>query len=980
MTVLAALMASACSDEATSADPSPRPAAASGGVEPARARDVAPAATLSTAQIDALIDAWCDASKDDRPRAATALLDAGPAAAARLLERERTDDRVNGPQFWDIFTRFGPDAIRPLLAELSSADHDMRDSALHWLEVMAADWAHGPLGEEVCRALFALLTGPDPAYEAANVLIAGRPAARCIARDLAELWRRSADESRNRAFAILARLGADAAPAAEIAWQELAAAMVTESGLEKPIRTIEALTLVAGCCVPDPARVDRFVALLESPSEDVRRLAADVIAGYGPTAAAAEARLIALLGDGHDGDAVWSALLALGPRDEAGRVALVGHAPDEWLDAMAATPDGAAELLRTLPAQAGRALSNAVWALHEKRPEDREALAALLARHPLPEGRAFAADVWPYDEDHLPPKEALALLDDADARVRAAALARFSGLGVLPDGTLMARAIEFAASKDQDVQWNGFLVLSEIAVREPKAVAAILARLQDADDGVRRNAAWAVPDDAAKEPAVRAALVSALQDPDREVRCRVLDALATADRLDPNVHRAVVERFSDMAFDNPNTYSASDRFDALMRLEGGADALAQKIRVALSSGDDWTRRSAFPVAVAFASRRPSIRDDLVRVRDTLDESGRSEIDGLIAQIDVENATDAESIARAAVADSDKVQRLRTLGDEGRRAIVTVAALTEHPQGLRESVADLDLRSDILAAAVADGADATERRKGAAVLAPLLATPDAVKVLGGLAPDDSVRDEVVAGLLVLADRSPGCVPASVVATLLRHADGKRDWSGLSLVPYVGQEVASFDPAVVGELREYVTKGTPRVRARAAAMLFHLTGRPEEALPTLRAVLSRPERFEDALAWKTIGGALAKMPLAAEDVAAVVCVVGRAATLCAPAEMDQDEPPGPAEYVEGALTDLVPALEHCGAAAAPAVPSLAMIVAKWGPVSDQSAAAIRVLVAIGPAARAAIPELRRTATVTHDPAALLDAIRRIEASGK
>jgi hypothetical protein len=94
---------------------------------------------------------------------------------------------------------------------------------------------------------------------------------------------------------------------------------------------------------------------------------------------------------------------------------------------------------------------------------------------------------------------------------------------------------------------------------------------------------------------------------------------------------------------------------------------------------------------------------------------------------------------------------------------------------------------------------------------------------------------------------------------------------------------------------------------------------------------------------------------------------------------DEPPGPEEFVEGALTTVVPALVRCGPEAAPAVPAMRVVLAHWHTGDGRpGAAAARLLAAVGPAAREALPDLRRNVVRFADPEGLVAAaIREIEA---
>ena len=936
------------------------------------------AAVISVAEIDSLIAAWRDADDDGRERATNALLDAGSPAVERLLVQIRADlHRIDSLEAERLILRFGPAAVRPLVALLSSDDDDTLGFACSHLERMAPDWVHGEDGELVCRALLARIAVPEDAEYVVPPLMACRPAGRSIARELADLWRTAPDDTRSRFGDILVALGPDAAPATPLVWEELAVA-ASQTGEQSDARRLDAMTILAAAGAADPSRLGLVVAALDSDSAAVRMQAVALLGAFGPAAASAKERLVRLLDDSEVGETAWHVLAALEPTDDATWIALVAHDPGEWVERLAETREGAARLAKRLDVIPGDDLYRVVNALEAGKTLDRRELAALLTRHPLAEGRAIAPWLWLDDDENAPPKEALALLDDADAGVRVAALRSFAATGAVTDAAILERGLEFAASTDEDVRRSALEVLGLIAAREPKALAVLVRALRDANERNHLYAVYALPDGASSDPDVRAALLDLLTEERSTLRGAALHCLASAALTSDDARKRVVGGLVEEVLDDTSSSDWTSPIEDLARIDGGLDALAAAIRPALNGAekDHWKRRDALRIAAALAPRMPSLRSDLVHLRDNVEESDRSDVDEAIANVDFDAAKDAEAIARAPVSDYSKIERLLALGDAGRSALVLLAAATQRPHELLERLADVDLRAEILAAASAEGPDAAERRKGAAVLAPLLPDADALPMLTKLASDEAARAAVVRSLHALAERTPGIVPAPLVVRLLRRADGTRDWRALALVPRGGPAVAALDAAVVTDLAKYRDGDQPSARVRAAAMIFHLTGRQEEALPTFRAVLAKPERLTDDLPWDDVGDALARMRLTAEDIAGLLPALQRAASCCEPPEMNVEEPPDSGDWFQGVLTSIVPALEHCGPEAAAAVPALSMIVSKWGTWPEEGKAAIRVLGAIGPAARAAIPELRKAALQGDESGVVRDAIRRIE----
>ncbi len=988
-------------------DTTPRGAASSevarGDPSAAEARPTARARSepVSPEDVGALVAAWRDAVwTDAEPAAAEALLSAGPPALERLLPLLADEDHYTY-RLVDLIRRFGADAVGPLVGMLGSEDEHARAMALSLLTAMAPDWVYGEQGTSVCRALVARLSVEEDLDSAARALKASRPAGAVVAKDLAGMWR-TADGARRRAIAsVLEALGPDARAAAPTVRQALVAgegATETPSADAGGSRRLEALRILAAMGAGDASLLAPIQRVLRDGTPEERLAALDYVRMLGAAGSPAAPQVAALLRDS-DGD-VWAhagtTLAAIPSLDDATWRELVSAGcPD--LGELAKDPVLAARLARTLPTLPSDAMSSAYDALAASDAFDMSSLTADLLRHPLPQARVLALRSWEYAEGDAPPPEGtLDLLADADPSVRAAAARVFAEREAAPDERLREVAMALRASPDAKVRAEAVSALGALSLRDPSVIDSILSALSDAEADVRWAAVDALSSSVANEPKSHAALLRALSDGDdyvRDAAVRQLAAHTAPDAPDraPIVAALVASLREDMAswiwmrrVHVTVSWDWERRVDALLRLGGGADALARAVESVLAAGRGAEFDGALELAVRLAPHVASVRPALTRLRESADDFTRSAVDEAIAEVDFAAATDPDAIARGNGADTEKVRRLVPLGAPGMRALVLLASVTSKQDDLLGLLAGVPLQDAIEESANATGTDddTTSRRVGAAVLAPLLPDAEAIAVLTQLAAYDEIRGAVVHSLCTVEERSRGSVPLELASRLLRDAEHRRVWTALPLVELLGVPAADLDPSFLPDLRALRGAGEHGVRARAAVALWRITRREDEALPTLRALLANPERIVGSMPWTAIGAALSEMRLAPEDVAAVVATVRRAASLCAPAEMDQEEGRGPGDAVEGALKALIPVLERCGAGAVAAVPALCPVVSRWGTSNDSpGGAAARALGAMGAGARAALADLRRAAVVHGDPDGVVrDAIRRIEAGAR
>jgi hypothetical protein len=227
------------------------------------------------------------------------------------------------------------------------------------------------------------------------------------------------------------------------------------------------------------------------------------------------------------------------------------------------------------------------------------------------------------------------------------------------------------------------------------------------------------------------------------------------------------------------------------------------------------------------------------------------------------------------------------------------------------------------------------------------------------PDDDTAKNAARSLVVIARRTPAAVPIDLVRELLEHVDLWRD--GIRLALALGDRCRPLVPSV----RPHLSAESDAWRVAAAALLLRLTKDAEPSTGTVRDVLERNARplppeyagddgngptWEresfDLIPWDLVAEVLQAAGPDPDDVRRICDVIPRA---------DHDV--------------LFPVLERYGSDAASAVPTLREFI---------GVSAIRVLGAIGPAARAAIPDIRRYIALHGDPGGVgRAAIARIEA---
>jgi hypothetical protein len=455
----------------------------------------------------------------------------------------------------------------------------------------------------------------------------------------------------------------------------------------------------------------------------------------------------------------------------------------------------------------------------------------------------------------------------------------------------------------------------------------------------------------------------------------------------------------------------------LLRLEGGTAAVCQAISRTLDADDQENLahlQEALETIGLLGPRATSLRPALVRRRDISDAYWRLVIDRALDAIDgkgeppADPSDEAEVLARSSAGDDEKVARLHELGEAGARAMLRVAAETRDADALLvriAPIADAPLRDVIRDAAGATGSDPASalRRRGAAVLASLLPPADAIALLTRLHDRGDTAEIALESLCRVESGSPGSVPVALAARLLRDGDGHRDWDGLPLAERIGPRMLAADADLVPELRwvrdtgvlydvhREAALGSPGaapaaqaspamwLRCAGAVALWRLTRHEDEALPLFRSLLEHPERIgrrdDDQIPWTTVGEVLAEMTLGDEDVAAIVVTL-RAASAHVHHDADESDPGG-TDAVAGAVVPLCAVLRRLGPRAAPAVPALR--VALPHRVGARGEPVVATLVAIGSAAREAIPDIRVWAA--HDERCrrvASDAIRAIESA--
>lgn len=805
------------------------------------------------------------------------------------------------------------------------------------------------------------------------------------------------------------------------------------------IRRDQAVAILLATGNTTPEMLADLRGLLADARPSVRIGALRLLALFGESATGLAPEIAACLAD-PDSDVMWAAMqAALANPSAADQLApALAAAGDPWgvLSGFARDPAFAARLAERLPSLDPAAIPTAYGTLARSEAFDVGALYEVLLRHPSPAARALALEEWVAAGRKPPiPSKGLALLDDPDLGVRLAAAHQLRGVAGVPDRKFVDIGLAARTASDESDRRSAVELLASFAATDRRAAEGVVASSGDPDDDVRAAAVAGLGPARAQVPGALDALIGAIADPDDDVFSSAALAVsvhardvapawdAVADRIVAaggsawGLVRGLANSREAIPGDHPRLVAAlagqlcggdldpRDVALILLRFEGGDAAAIAVIRSTLeapSEDDRSTLRYALEAACALGERAATLRPALERLR-ALDDGGhRTQIGAALAALDppADRVTtdDPDAIARAGGDFEPRVARLLELGAAGRRALVLLAgAVPANEQtALLALLRDVPLGAEIEAASHASGndADASLRLEGAAVLAPLLADDQAAAVLARV----GTRARGVLWSVVLVERrSPGSVPISLASALLRDegdADHppaivsrpngptsapELDIARLQLVEAFGPRIVSAEPTLVPELRSLRDRGAGLdLRTRAAVALWRLTRREDEALPTLRAVLSQPARIEVDLRWSDIGDALRQMRLGADDLAAIVTTL-RAASAWVVKDYPHGSGPQTSDAIVPAITAFLPLLERLGPDAAPAVPALRVALSHWDDEGGERI--VRTLGAIGARARAAIPDIRVWAAMYRDDRHVArDAIARIEAGAR
>ncbi|MCE9635099.1 MAG: HEAT repeat domain-containing protein [Planctomycetes bacterium] len=924
----------------------------------------APAAPVNDEALDALISSLESASDvDARTRAIQALLAAGRPALDRLLRGYATESDTYDFLTAQAVRSFGADAIDPLVAMLGSDDAVARMRGMTSLAEMRACWAFDERGPAVCRALLARLADKDDFRGAAEALRASRPAGRVVATEIAALWAsEESDVRRADLAAVLRALGPDATDAAPTVWDILFAAPAPAPGAADDASDRhapgddEALGILLAIRGGEPALVGPLRQVLATGRPECRRAALVLLRSCGDAAAPAAMEVAALLRDPDcDVQAASEALLAMpSAADSVVRELLAAGDPANTLSTFARDPGFAARLAQVLPSLSADQIEVAHYALLMGDAFDIPSLTPALLRHPAPEARRLALSPWADGATSPLPDGAAELLTDADATVRAAAARALGGRIGVPDEAIVDAVAAPRTSPDASVRRDVVQALAGISGRSNDALDALIAMTNDEDESVRQCAIGALGSLADSEPRAMDVLLRAVNDKESSPRRRAIAELARSDaRISGDHADAVAGLIDALRLDSAPSVQI---LPVLRRIDGGFDALFAGLRPLLvADADFWERGRALDAIIALGPGAAALRSDLVRLAATLDASTHGKIQAALSALDRAPTTASrDAVARESAA--DRIRRLAGLGRPGWQELLVVASSVEARDrvDLRAALAGLPLRDAILEGARAEGGGeaAEDSRAGAVVLAPLLPAAEAVAVIAALV-TYAPNERASVSLCAIERAAPGSVPAEVAARLLRDADGNREWDALDLACLVGARMTSADPTLVRDLSAFLARPESAERADAAAHLWWLTRDVNLTRPVLRAVLAHPERLDEivdpAPSWRRLGRALADMPLADEDVAAIATTLA-AASAYEPPDMDQDYPQA-ADALVGAIAPLCAVVERLGPRAAPVVPALRVTLRH-----TESDAVVRALGAIGAAARPALPDLR------------------------
>jgi len=984
LALAAAAATTACGPDAPSANPPP---ATDGPGTPERqhvAQDTSVLSAERTAELQALVDALHAAADADDwdavERAKQALLAEGPDAVAHLLEMmvgaEDWDWRVS-----DVLLAFRDVAVPPLCALLQAGGERGPGLALAILGQLGDVWPRGPHSDDVVRALAACVRGYDPempdadlrrahgerAQSAAGLIgtYAG-PAGRVAAAGVARLWLRALaggerDCNPYTVLDALESLGSSAGPAAPILLDSLRDV--------DPVLYESVFDVLAAIGSAEPSTLPRLRELLGSGDPALRIGAIRALRSWSDVASPADDDLLAILGgDTADEDERDAAAIALAPRhalDERVWRVLLESGHDDAQDLatlLASDEDVASAWIAAAPTldEWGAGLLEVV--ISEARPDLYMDLAESLLECPWPDLRAGL--VWP-------------MVCNQEQNVDADRLAELAVVLLAdPEPSVRIEAASFLHSRDS---------------AHPRALAVARSLRAHANEDIR-EAAHVILDDGPRVDVSREAYVAALATGGDEQREAAVRALAKDDEPIGDLPAAARSWLTERLLDG-RRYGG-----VLVRTPGGVDVYIRRMREILARSFDASEDAAAVLdalrgggghALELRSALTSLTFDDDRFHDG--DDFREEAAGILAEYETDAMTYALSVDPAP--SRARVERLLALESSTRDALVLFAGRgPRHFQTLTELGVHLDrpkveeiwddgilgvlpdapvpgLLDSIRRAARATGEHAETRRRGAALLALRMPERAAVELLAGLARDPDGPTCVAAfGSLRRIERLwRGSVPPDVVSR------GLGAWETRGLALTLAGEFSEGGYSFLPALRDVIGSTWDPYRVRAAAIVWRITGSVAESAGVVRSVLAAHERVNlpdeyerdfdgecetDYIPWDKAAAVLAAAEPEAGDVALVCGVI----------------PPGDP-------TLLLPLLERHAADAAAAVPTLRTLLAGFrysvGARHSDGEAAARLLASIGPAARAALPDLRRWIAQTGDVTRIgREAVRRIE----
>lgn len=922
-------------------------------------------------EIDAFVAAWNAAADDDVPtrdRLVAEFAARGDAVFDAVMDVVRGSlTRETWRAVAPVLEKFGAKACLAVARALAAGHGEARDATAYWLAERSAEWRFDPAGPDVCGAVVAAIDASDDADLRSslwNALADCRPAGRALAADLARRLVTLTTDEREAIAEALAGLGSDAAAAAPL--------LVPSLRSEDDDVRARARRVLGAIGSADPSILPALREVLATGTPAERRDVCAMLANWGDAAAAAGPDLVALLSsagtdeDIEAADAAVAALRAMPAIAGTSAVAVLesrslregglAWSTRELLADWAKDPAFATALVRAAPTLSPAAADDLLWVLLDAPGTARVDAASRLLGHAAPGARAYAAEVLIGAAGETASPRILALLDDPVASVRA----------------YTARALAEAHALPQD-----------------RLRAVVLALRDDADGDARATAIAALVEGHAVEASDTDWLVRAAHD--GTTRRIAVEALATRDGPLPDGLADVAPALARDAIANPACREAAIAW--LGRIPRGIETLLDAIPRWFdehTEAGSYEQGLALDTVTALGPRAALLRERLVVLRAAAGEDAyrTGEVDRALAAI--AGDLDAQVVGPGRYLDADEIADLLRRGDAGRLALV-LAAGEDTDSALRilgHVPRDTAMQDAVRVASARRSADpATNRtedirRTGAARLASILPPAEAADVLERLASDPlaDVRCATAETCDTLSERDAAGVPVDALAAVLAVAndDDDDDVSARFFAARAASRLGARADELLPRLREVAASARSRDGLMAAIAAWRVGGHAGDALPAIRrAVDDREPAYLGP--WTEVSDALAALPLGDADLSRLQRGL---------------------EALElgnyGRQVALIRGLTRFGSRAAPSIPTVRVSLARLsvsgescvvmdGPVaSDHSAvrladAAARFLVAVGPAARDALPDLRRAASVTTDPnGAVRDAIRRIEAA--